>query len=823
MYNDGKRIILGFLANIYKRLRASVIFIRTFIPYSTMKMKHHHKLTTATLLAGIGLIGLASSYVAWAAPQDNWYKSATWGGVSGAVNMIVTADGLIWIAGNNKIVVHEQNGTLVKQFTTGLTGCLDVALDSSGNVYAAVTNQLIKMDANGSQIWAVSRSNIRSVYLRDNGKIYANHNNGFSIYASDGNMTKTFSNTSVGTSIFDARSDRAGAIRFLPNGNYILYHNAIRYFDQNDTFIQTLNGAQHPKTHIAVSPEGLYYCSTNLYDPNTNTVVSNMSGIYNQYDKCAAFTPKGDLVIARGNDTIDIWTRTYRTHGTVVRNVPPQPRITVTQRVGTNLVDMDVEIVDPDDGNATFAILGAVDSDFADTSKWFVPTFTEGTGAKIDTLLPTNQVHRLTWNTRANWTEIDGTFQFQVLCRDARRAASPVDLHFMTLPVTDGNLTISRSPLEDSDFETHYKYELAAGRAEVDGGNMVSKVGALPQGATRYVFTNCGATGRYGPTWGDVNGSYLGTNLEGNVSMGAHQGIQIWDVPAAGKYMIEVAGAGGSSTGKGAYASGTFDFNGSETLKILVGQKGTGRAGSGGTFVTLIDNTPIVIAGGAAFAGSNADGRAETSGAGEAGAYQNDGGGGAGLLQEVNTPGGKSFINGGVGGKDSTGQDPNDPIGQNLGGFGGGGGSRVGSGHTGGGGGYSGGSGIGTGSPWGGRSFNADSNGVKSSGSHVDHGRVIITKLPTGTTAVRGMQQILVKSNLQVTELGRHEMFGMLGYDEANGTQLTQAREAGVPGSAVKQWDPRSQVRPTNLPGKVNAWGFDTEHTTGRYWWAVKN
>ena len=55
MYNDGKRIILGFLANIYKRLRASVIFIRTFIPYSTMKMKHHHKLTTATLLAGIWL------------------------------------------------------------------------------------------------------------------------------------------------------------------------------------------------------------------------------------------------------------------------------------------------------------------------------------------------------------------------------------------------------------------------------------------------------------------------------------------------------------------------------------------------------------------------------------------------------------------------------------------------------------------------------------------------------------------------------------------------------------------------------------------------
>jgi hypothetical protein len=100
---------------------------------------------------------------------------------------------------------------------------------------------------------------------------------------------------------------------------------------------------------------------------------------------------------------------------------------------------------------------------------------------------------------------------------------------------------------------------------------------------------------------------------------------------------------------------------------------------------------------------------------------------------------------------------------------------------------------------------------------------VFITRLPANVTASSAAQQVLVKSNREVTDLGRHEMFGMLGYDEANGTQLTQAREAGVPGSTVKQWDPRSQVRPINLPGKVNAWGFDTEHTSGRYWWAVKN
>jgi hypothetical protein len=741
--------------------------------------------------------------------------------------MIVSDDGLIWIAGNNKIAAYEQNGTLVKQFTNGLTGCKDVALDGNGNVYVAVTNQLIKMDSNGSQVWVKTYSGINILAISDLNHLYISHSsgsikNGFQILNLDGNITKTVTNTTLNETLFDWGNI---SIRIASDNSFLIQNNryGVIHFDSNGSKIRKLSGGG-PNKKLSISNDNLYLVVRGgLYDPLSNTQVSSMSGISQPYDKCAAFTPNGDLVIARGDNTIDIWTRTYRTHGTVVRNVPPQPRLTVTQRAGTNLVDMDVEIIDPDDATAKFAILGAVGGDFSQTSKWFVPTLTEGTDSKIDALLPTNQVHRLTWDTRSDWSEIDGTFQFQVLCRDARRAASAVDLHFMTLPTADGNLTISRSPLEDSDFETHYKYELAAGRVELDGDkNLVNQVAAIPTGAVRYVFTNCGATGRYGPTWADVNGSYLETNLEGNVNMGVHQGIQLWDVPAAGKYVIEVAGAGGSGyagnqSGRGAYCRGVFDFNGSETLKILVGQKGLERGGSGGTFVTLLDNTPIIIAGGAAWKGTYADGNAETSGGGGAGYYQNDSGGGAGLLQQVNTPGGKSFINGGNGGSDGNNQA--------LGGFGGGGGARVGRGDQdrGGGGGYSGGNGTGSNSPAGGKSFNGDANGTKASGTNVGHGKVIITKLPTGVTAGRGMQQVLFKNNRQVSDLGRYEMLNSLGYSEANASQLSLAREAGVSGSTVKQWDPNSQVKPINLPGKVNAWGFDTEHTSGRYWWAVKN
>jgi hypothetical protein len=766
------------------------------------------------------------------APQDNWYKSDSWGGVSGAENMIVSDDGLIWIAGNNKIAVHEQNGTLVKEFTQDLANCKDVEIDSQGNVYAirygSELGRLVKFDPSGQLIWSVQAYGGVCLGISDNDTIFVgcNHprHHEIQVFQTDGNKTATIDQNSLG---YDAMY-KSTSISFLPNGNFIINsQRGVKYFKGDGTYVKNLSGSGSKE--IAVSPDGLYWVvqTGDIYNPLTNTKIRTLNGIFNSYDKCAAFTPKGDLVIARNDNTVEIWTRTYRTHGTVVRNVPPQPRLTVTQRAGTNLVDMDVEIIDPDDATAKFAILGAVGGDFSQTSKWFVPTLTEGTDSKIDALLPTNQVHRLTWNTRADWSEIDGTFQFQVLCRDARRAASAVDLHFMTLPTADGNLTISRSSLEDSDFETHYKYEFVTGGVDKDSeNNLVNQVASIPTGAVRYVFTNCGAIGRYGPTWADVNGSYLGTNLEGNVNMGVHQGIQLWDVPTAGRYMIEVAGAGGSGfagnqSGRGAYCRGVFDFNGSETLKILVGQKGTGVGGSGGTFVTLLDNTPIIIAGGAAWKGTYADGNAETSGGGGAGYYQNDSGAGAGLLQEVGSPGGKSFVNGGTGGKDSTGQDPSDPIGKNLGGFGGGGGARVDSNHKGGGGGYSG--GTGHNGPFGGKSFNADVNGTKASGTNIGHGKVIITKLPTGVTAGSGMQQILFKSTREVSDLGRYEMFNSLGYVEANASQLTHAREAGVPGSTVKQWDPNSQVKPINLPGKVNAWGFDTEHTSGRYWWAVKN
>ena len=137
---------------------------------------------------------------------------------------------------------------------------------------------------------------------------------------------------------------------------------------------------------------------------------------------------------------------------------------------------------------------------------------------------------------------------------------------------------------------------------------------------TEYNFTNCGVSGRLGPTIEQCNSKYTDDNI---ISMDKdRQGIQIWKVPKQGRYLITVAGAGlnlGSNQNcRGVIISSVFTLNINDKIKILVGQSGVLNnitddiykkrySGSGGTFVvkftndndyTKENNIPMIIAGG---------------------------------------------------------------------------------------------------------------------------------------------------------------------------------------------------------------------------------
>ena len=124
------------------------------------------------------------------------------------------------------------------------------------------------------------------------------------------------------------------------------------------------------------------------------------------------------------------------------------------------------------------------------------------------------------------------------------------------------------------------------------------------------LFTNLGASGRYGPT--SLGNDYTGQDHDGQVTLSS--GIQHWTVLYTGKYKIEAIGAaGGYDTnssnakyrGRGTRMIGTFIFSKGEIIQILVGQEGginrngEGSAGGGGgTFVVRGSNTSLIIAGG---------------------------------------------------------------------------------------------------------------------------------------------------------------------------------------------------------------------------------
>ena len=164
----------------------------------------------------------------------------------------------------------------------------------------------------------------------------------------------------------------------------------------------------------------------------------------------------------------------------------------LSSRLSLDYIDLDFEIVDPDDANATIGILAAVNGAFNNPSSLIIPTaWVNGTGSKIGTPIATNQVHRVSWNVKGDWSQQTGTLNFEVFCQDARRASQgPVDLHFLDLPLVDGNLSISRSPIKDSDIENFFKYQLSIGASGLSIQNNKFTDG----NGTVYLETNMEAT-----------------------------------------------------------------------------------------------------------------------------------------------------------------------------------------------------------------------------------------------------------------------------------------------------------------------------------------
>jgi hypothetical protein len=147
------------------------------------------------------------------------------------------------------------------------------------------------------------------------------------------------------------------------------------------------------------------------------------------------------------------------------RNIIAQPAIReVSQRAGTNIIDIKVEIIDADDDNATLGILVAIDGEFNNPNKWIIPQgWVDYSENQIGSPISTNVVHTFSWDVKQDWAEQTGSLEFEVFSQTGSRT-KPIDVHYLTLPLSDGNLTISRSPIKDAEMVNYLKYLLVSGQ-----------------------------------------------------------------------------------------------------------------------------------------------------------------------------------------------------------------------------------------------------------------------------------------------------------------------------------------------------------------------
>ena len=124
----------------------------------------------------------------------------------------------------------------------------------------------------------------------------------------------------------------------------------------------------------------------------------------------------------------------------------------------------------------------------------------------------------------------------------------------------------------------------------------------------QFEFSTCGNAGNLGPTQGQCTATYTNTTLDGDVSV--TNGIQSFTVPVSGTYEIVAVGAQGAAAdplyvgGRGALVTGRFALTAGQTLKLAVGQMGSGQSssgsggGGGGSFVVDNADNPLLVAGG---------------------------------------------------------------------------------------------------------------------------------------------------------------------------------------------------------------------------------
>ena len=179
------------------------------------------------------------------------------------------------------------------------------------------------------------------------------------------------------------------------------------------------------------------------------------------------------------NSQVAATRRAYRTKGDA--NAIPLPRIvSVAQVPDTTLVNITYRVEDADNETVTVGILASLTDGEGQTSRLPLATLVNDTAANLGAAVPTNTELTVTWDAGVDWGAAFGDVSFDIYANDARPL---LGFHMLTLPLAEGDLSISRSPVNDLELKEAVYYLWATNQGvRLDADNQLVGQGGLFEG-----------------------------------------------------------------------------------------------------------------------------------------------------------------------------------------------------------------------------------------------------------------------------------------------------------------------------------------------------
>ena len=446
--------------------------------------------TVRTLLAlTFYLTFLAATGFAQRMPQDRWYLDSTIGGADSAhgtfgdiYSIAIASNEWIYVA-DSTIHVFTPDGVLTQEWPDSYSS--DIAFGPDGMLYTLSGSSVRVFTPDGvlTNEWGSGLAG--GLTVATNGLVYIadTADDRIRVFTSAGIAVTNWGESGTATHQLAYPTDVAvgadGMIYVSDAGT-----DSVKKFTPDGQFLEKIERGVS-QYRIAASPDGLMAVTHTvsgdylwLFHPESDFTLSLWMADFDPdgpggvaQGAAVAFGRDGTMAVGTAASVYGklwIFKRAYRTVGLPARNAPPLPVVyRAAQRPGTTIMDIDYAVQDTDSTNVAVAALAFVDGNNTLDDLLRMSTFADGTESNINCTISANEKKRLSWNVAADWSTELGQVKIEILARDR---VGVLDVHYITIPSNgpDPELTISRSPVTDSDVLSYWYWLIATGDAAVN-------------------------------------------------------------------------------------------------------------------------------------------------------------------------------------------------------------------------------------------------------------------------------------------------------------------------------------------------------------------